>query len=422
VKIAYLVNQYPQASQSFIRREINALDGLGFQVDRYTLRNWDQELVDPGDKAEKQKARVVLGVGAVGLLLAILATFFTRPGKFVRGFRLAWKMGKRGERGRLYQLIYLAEACVLLKWLRESGAQHLHAHFGTNSTTVAMLVGELGGPPYSFTCHGPEEFDRPLVLKLSEKIARARFVIAVSEYGRSQLFRWCEHSHWHKIHVVHCGVDASFLQGEAPELSDTNRLVCVGRLCEQKGQLLLVQAAAILKRENTPFELILAGDGPMRKEVEALIAQNDLSDRVKITGWITNQQVRENLLSARAMILPSFAEGLPVVIMESLALKRPVISTFVAGIPELVEPAITGYLVPAGSVRELARVMTQVLREDHAKLRQIGAEGARRVALRHDACQEAKTLSRLFRAIENGVPHRLDTETVVDEWIAGESR
>lgn len=419
MKIAYLVNQYPQASQSFIRREINALEGLGFEVDRYTLRTWDQELVDPGDKAEKQKARVVLGVGGVGLLLAMLATFFTRPGKFIHAFRLAWKMGKRGERGRLYQLIYLAEACVLLKWLRESGAEHLHAHFGTNSTTVAMLVAELGGPHYSFTCHGPEEFDRPLALKLGEKIARARFVVAVSEYGRSQLFRWCEHSHWHKVHVVHCGVDASFLQGDWPELSDNNRLVCVGRLCEQKGQLLLVQAAAILNRENTPFELILAGDGPMRKEVEALIANNDLSDRVKITGWITNQQVREHLLDGRAMILPSFAEGLPVVIMESLALKRPVISTFVAGIPELVEPANTGYLVPAGSVRHLADAMKQILREDCQQLRQMGAEGARRVALRHDACQEARILSRLFRAIENGVTDRLDKKIEVDKWVAG---
>lgn len=412
MKIAYLINQYPQASQSFIRREINALESLDFQVDRYTLRTWDQEVVDAGDKAEKEKARVVLGVGGAGLLVAMLATFFTRPGKFIRTFRLAWKMGKRGERGRLYQLIYLAEACVLRKWLRESGAQHVHAHFGTNSTTVAMLVGELGGPPYSFTCHGPEEFDRPLALKLREKIARARFVIAVSEYGRSQLFRWCDHSHWHKIHVVHCGVDSSFLHGDAPELSDINRLVCVGRLCEQKGQLLLVEAAAILKRENTPFELILAGDGPMRKEVESIIAQNDLSDRVKITGWITNRQVREHLLNCRAMILPSFAEGLPVVIMEALALKRPVISTYVAGIPELVEPANTGYLVPAGSVRELARVMTQVLREDYARLRQMGAEGAKRVALRHDACEEAKILSRLFRAIEDGSDNRLNTEIV----------
>ncbi len=410
MKIAYLINQYPQASQSFIRREINGLEALGFQVDRYTVRTWDQELVDPGDKAEKEKARVILGVGALGLATALLATLFIHPARFAKAFRLAWKMGKHGERGRLYQLIYLAEACVLIKWLKQSGAQHVHAHFGTNSTAVAMLAHELGGPPYSFTCHGPEEFDRPLALKLGEKIARAQFVVAVSEYGRSQLFRWCDHSHWHKIHVVHCGVDASFLDSTAPELSDTNRLACVGRLCEQKGQLLLVEAAAQLKREIIPFELILVGDGPMRREVEKSIAENDLSDHVKITGWMTNQQVRQHLIDSRAMILPSFAEGLPVVVMEALALRRPVISTYVAGIPELVEPLNTGYLVPAGSVSKLAAAMKQVLCENVERLRQMGDRGSQSVAQKHDARKEAVTLSHLFRAIANGAERKLNAQ------------
>jgi colanic acid/amylovoran biosynthesis glycosyltransferase len=399
VKIAYLVNQYPQASQSFIRREINALEKLGVEVERYTLRTWDQELVDAGDKAEKEKAKVVLGVGAFGLLRATLSIFFTRPGRFCKTLALTWKMGKKGDRGRLYQLIYLAEACVLLRWLSQSGAIHVHAHFGTNSTGVAMLVRELGGPTYSFTCHGPEEFDRPLALKLGEKIARAEFVVAVSDYGRSQLYRWCEHIHWHKIHVVHCGVDASFLSDGWAELSDTSRLVCVGRLCEQKGQLLLVQAAAILKQESVPFKLVLVGDGPMRKEVESVIGRCGLSDQVSITGWMTNQQVQEQILESRAMILPSFAEGLPVVVMEALALKRPVLSTYVAGIPELVEPGICGYLVPAGSVERLADGMKQVLTDPISRLREMGKAGARQVALRHDARFESAKLLDLFRAI-----------------------
>jgi colanic acid/amylovoran biosynthesis glycosyltransferase len=412
MKIAYLINQYPQASQSFIRREIHALESLGFHVDRYTLRTWDQEVVDPGDKAEKQKARVVLGVGPAGLLLALLSTLFTRPSRFAKAFLLAWKMGKRGERGRVYQFIYLAEACVLAKWLRQSGAEHLHAHFGTNSATVAMLVHEVGGPSYSFTCHGPEEFDRPLALKLGEKILHAAFVVAVSEYGRSQLFRWCDYTHWHKIHVVHCGVDASFLKAGAPELSDVPQLVCVGRLCEQKGQLLLVEAAAALKNENIPFELILVGDGPMRKELETIIGRHRLSEQVKITGWMTNQQVREQILRSRAMILPSFAEGLPVVVMEALALRRPVISTYVAGIPELVEPGKTGYLVPAGSAVHLAQTMKQVLREDIGRLQKMGAQGARSVALGHDAMLEAEKLAHLFRSMAGGAERRFNLAVV----------
>jgi glycosyltransferase involved in cell wall biosynthesis len=397
VKIAYLINQYPQASQSFIRREINALEALGVTVDRYTLRTWDQQVVDPGDVAEKQKARVVLGVGAVGLLGALLRVCFSRPGRFLNTLRLAWRMGKRGDRGRLYQLIYLAEACVLLRWLRDSGAQHVHAHFGTNSTAVAMLVRSLGGPTYSFTCHGPEEFDRPEPLKLGEKIARAAFAVAVSEYGRSQLYRWCAYQHWQKIHVIHCGVDSSFLTANPPPLADTARLVCVGRLAEQKGQLLLVEAAAKLKQQSVPFELVLVGDGPMRREVESLVTRHGLEPCVKITGWMSNDQVREQILAARAMVLPSFAEGLPVVVMEALALERPVLSTFVAGIPELVESATSGYLVPAGSVEGLATAMREVLSAPVEQLRQMGRNGARRVAEQHDARIEAKALLELFR-------------------------
>jgi len=249
VKIAYLINQYPQTSQSFIRREIAALEDQGIEVDRYTLRTWDQEVVDAGDKAEKAKTQVVLGVGGARLLLSLARTALTSPTRFLRAFGLTRKLGKRGERGKLYHLIYLAEACVLLKWLKTSGAKHVHAHFGTNSTTVAMLVHALGGPGYSFTCHGPEEFDRPLALKLGEKIEAAEFVVAVSEFGRSQLFRWCGHAHWKKIQVIHCGVDSSFLSSSEthPELPDVPRFVCVGRLAEQKGQLLLIEAAARLK-------------------------------------------------------------------------------------------------------------------------------------------------------------------------------
>jgi glycosyltransferase involved in cell wall biosynthesis len=397
VKIAYLINQYPQASQSFIRREIRALEAQGFQIDRFTLRTWDQKLVDPDDQAEKEKTRVVLDVGAFRLFKALLFTFFTRPAHFFRGLRLAFQLGKAGERGRIYHLIYLAEACVLLGWLAKAGSQHLHAHFGTNSAAVVMLVRELGGPPYSFTCHGPEEFDRPLTLKLREKIAAARFVVAVSSYGRSQLLRWANPADWPRIHVVHCGLDASFLQASTTPLPDVPRLLCIGRLAEQKGQLLLIEAAARLRAQNVPFELALAGDGPLRREVETLIGRHDLASHITITGWLSNSQVREQILAARAVILPSFAEGLPVVLMEAMALQRPVISTFVAGIPELVESGKSGYLIPAGCVNSLAEAMKTVLAEDVEHLRAMGRHGARQVALQHDANHEAQKLVLLFQ-------------------------
>jgi colanic acid/amylovoran biosynthesis glycosyltransferase len=404
VKIAYLINQYPQASQSFIRREIAALERAGVTVERFTVRRWDQKLVDPGDIAEQQRARVVLDVGGAGLLLALAKTLFTRPAAFFAALRMAVRCARRGDRGVLFHLIYLAEACVLRRWFAEGAVDHVHAHFGTNSTTVAMLVRALGGPTYSFTCHGPEEFDKPEALKLGEKIERSAFVVAVSEFGRSQLYRWCAHSHWNKIHVVHCGVDSSFLGEAADRNVCPTKLVCVGRLAEQKGQLLLVQAAAVLHAAGEEFEIVLVGDGAMRGEIEQLIERHRLGGKVRIAGWMSNDQVRQQLIECRAMVLPSFAEGLPVVCMEALALHRPVISTYVAGIPELVEPNVCGWLVPAGAVQLLADAMRTALHADATQLQAFGEAGARRVAAQHNADIEAARLAQLFRSVIMPVP------------------
>lgn len=403
--IAYLINQYPQASQSFIRREIAGLEARGVRVERFTVRRWDTALVDPGDQAERERTRCVLEAGKLRLLLAPLKQFFSHPVRFAEALAAALKLGRRSDRGPLYNLIYLAEACVLLPWLKACGAEHVHAHFGTNSTTVALLCRLLGGPTYSFTAHGPEEFDRPQALKLREKIAGAKFVVAVSEFGRSQLYRWCDHEHWKKIHVVRCGVDESFLSA-ATKTDAPARLVCVGRLAEQKGQLLLVEAAAQLASRGVLFELVLVGDGAMRKEIESLIARHHLEKSVRIAGWMSNDEVRQEILASRAMILPSFAEGLPVVIMEALALGRPVISTYVAGIPELVADGVCGYLVPAGAVGALADAMARILSLDAAELQAMGDAGAQRVAARHNAAAEAGRLAELFCIAIHILPNR----------------
>jgi glycosyltransferase involved in cell wall biosynthesis len=396
VTVAYLINQYPRASHSFIRREIAALESLGLTVCRFSIRRSGDEIVDEADQAEQKRTRALLSVGMMRLFASTIATMLSRPAAFVRALRLGLRVGIQGDRGPLIHLIYLAEACVLLRRLRQCDATHLHAHFGTNSATVAMLTRALGGPPYSFTVHGPEEFDRPQALRLDEKIARAKFVVAISEFGRSQLFRWCEQKHWNKIHVVHCGVDAMFLAAESSDPPAAPRLVCVGRLAEQKGQLLLVQAAAELARRGISFELVLVGDGPMRPQIERLCRELNMNGHIRITGTVSNAQVRAELEQARAMVLASFAEGLPVVIMEALALRRPVISTQVAGIPELVESGVSGWLVPPGSADALSQAMAAALETPPAKLREMGAAGAARVARQHDAVIEAKKLIALF--------------------------
>jgi glycosyltransferase involved in cell wall biosynthesis len=295
-------------------------------------------------------------------------------------------------------MIYLAEACVLRDWLVEAGTAHLHCHYGTNSTTVALLGRILGGPPYSFTMHGPEEFDSPRALSLRDKIHGAEFVAAISEFTRSQLFRWADHADWAKIHVIHCGADALFLRAERTPIPGAPRLVSVGRLAEQKGQLLLIEAAARLIAEGVDCEVVIVGDGPMRGQAERLIDRLGARGKVRITGSLSNLDVRREIESARALVLPSFAEGLPTVFMEAMALGRPVIGTYIAGAPELVEPGACGWLVPAGSVDELARAMRACLAAPVEDLERMGREGARRVAERHDASKEARKLADLFGA------------------------
>ncbi|MCG8585827.1 MAG: glycosyltransferase [Pirellulales bacterium] len=396
MKIAYLVNRYPTTSHTFIRREIIALEQLGFEVSRISIRDTRSELVNPEDAAEADKTRVVLGGSALRLVGALLMTAISRPTKFAKALIAAVSLSRRGRSGVLRHLAYLAEACVVRAWLSKDAATHVHAHFGTNSTTVAMLTHRLGGPPYSFTVHGPEEFDRPDEISLSQKIDEAKFVVAISSFGRSQLMRWCSYGQWTKLKIIRCGVDDRFLATATERPPAARRLLNIGRLCEQKGQLLLIEAAAILVKERLLDELVLVGDGPLRDPIERQIAAQKLGSRIRLAGWLDGEQIRQELRDSRALVLPSFAEGLPVVIMESLALARPVVSTYVAGIPELVEPGVSGWLVPAGVVKQLADAMREVLSADPGDLLEMGENGRRRVAIQHDVTIESEKLARLF--------------------------
>jgi glycosyltransferase involved in cell wall biosynthesis len=246
--------------------------------------------------------------------------------------------------------------------------------------------------------HGPEEFDAPRCLGIADKVRRSAFVVAISAYGRSQLYRWVEPAHWPKISVVHCGLEASFHEVAPAPLPQAPRVVCVGRLCEQKGQRLLLEAAARLAAKGLALEVVLAGDGELRAELEAFIRQHDLGKSVRITGWLSSRQVREEILAARALVLPSLAEGLPVVLMEAMALRRPVLTTYVAGIPELVRPGENGWLVPSGDVEALAAALQDVLLCPAAELRAMGEAARGRALDRHSIDTEVAKLAALFTA------------------------
>jgi glycosyltransferase involved in cell wall biosynthesis len=245
--------------------------------------------------------------------------------------------------------------------------------------------------------HGPVEFERPEALRLGEKVRHAAFAVAISSFGRAQLCRWSHFTDWPKLHVVRCGVDGEMLRAPSPTPS-APRLVCVARFSEAKGHMLLLEAAERLAAEGLAFEIVLAGDGPLRPAVEEEVKAKGLQGHVRLAGWMSSAQVRDAIVSSRAMVLPSFAEGLPVVFMEAFALGRPVIASSIAGIPELVEAGVSGWLIPAGSVDALVASMRSALQATPEQLDAMGRAGAARVASDHDARKEARKLLALFRA------------------------
>jgi glycosyltransferase involved in cell wall biosynthesis len=397
VIIAYLTSTYARASDTFIRGEVAELRALGYTVHTFSIRRpGPDELVSDEIRREHAATEFVLEAGVAQLVLVWLRTLFRSPRRMLAAGRLAARISTPGLKGRLWPLAYLLEAAYLAERLQAKAVEHLHNHIGEGSASVAMLASVLTGIPFSMTIHGPGEFDRPGLLALDEKLRRASFTATVSEFSRSQLYRWSDRADWPRIHVVHCGLDGTFLDVATSAIPEARRLVCVGRLAEQKGPLLLVEAAGRLAAAGLMFELVLVGDGPLRGPVEERIEQLGLSKHVHLVGWRDAVAVRDEILRARALVLPSFAEGLPVVLMEALALGRPVVSTYVAGIPELVVPGVCGWLVPAGSVEALAAAMQDALLAPVQLLERMGNAGAARAAQRHNGAIEAAKLAALI--------------------------
>jgi colanic acid/amylovoran biosynthesis glycosyltransferase len=396
LRIAYLVNCYPAPSHSFVRREIGGVEAAGLTVLRYSIRPAPPALPDPRDAAERDLTTTVLAQGGIALIAAFFLEAITHPIGLMRAAGRAFAMARASWGSALRQLAYLAEAAWLCRDWRQRGVTHVHAHFGTNSAAVARLAHAWGGPRYSFTVHGPDEFDAPGAIDLGGKIADAAFVAGISSYGRSQLMRWSAPGDWQKIEVVRCGVERAFLE-KAADPPDSATLCCVARLGPQKGLHILVEAVARVAPERPDLRVVIVGDGPLREQLEAQAATNGVSNHIHFAGVAGGEAVRQHLLDARAFVLPSFAEGLPVVLMEALALRRPVITTWVAGIPELVDSAV-GWLSPPGDVEALANAIRAALDTPVEQLAAMGDAGRDRVRAAHDADANGAQLAGLIRA------------------------
>ena len=401
MKIGYLINQYPHTTHSFIRREIRALESLGVSIARLSLRTDRSKLVTPEDIQELDKTRVITEENLTTLFVSLLHCIFKQPNLFCRTVFLTIKLGLR-RRQVMRHLAYFVEASHIKKIAINEGITHIHAHFGTNTTSIAMLIYHLGGPTYSFTVHGPEEFDSPAAISLSEKIEHARFVIGVSEFGKSQLYRWTNPQNWKKVHVVHCALDLS-QEGFKNHEESPIKLLCVGRLAEQKGQTVLIQSLQILRDEyKLEPKLTLIGDGPMRESIENSIEKSKLESQVTLKGWMSQDGVEEALGACSHFVLPSFAEGLPVAIMEAVRRKTPVISTYIAGIPELISDGYSGWLSHAGDPRNLAYKIHQAISSDAMTTDTITNNAWKKLVQNHDINGEAKKLLALFESVHFG--------------------
>lgn len=393
--IAYLTGEYPRATDTFIQREVAALRGYGIEVLTCSIRRTGTEHL-VGDEQRSEAAQTFYVLDAVKNLAS-----FTRaklramrhPGRFFGALTLAWRTSPKGIKGRLWQMFYFAEALMLADHLQRNGVVHLHNHIAKASCTVAMLTSALSGIPYSFTLHGPDIFFEPYHWRLDEKIARARFVACISEFCRSQAMAFSDRSHWDKLHIVHCGIDPD--RYSPAQRSGAPHLLFVGRLAAVKGIPVLFEALQSVVTQVPDLKVTLIGDGPERDMLTKEAAQRGLGQIVDFVGYKNQSEVAEALLDTDALVLPSFAEGVPVVLMEAMAAGRPVVTTQIAGVPELVDHGTSGLLVPPGDSDALAGALEEIL-TNAPRRAEMGEAGRAKVTEHFNMTSEAGWLATLF--------------------------
>jgi len=355
VPLAYLVSRYPAVSHTFILREVAHLRTLGHTIHTASINAPDRLLaaMDATERQEAEQTYCVKQHGIVGAASALGFWVLRTPLALARTF---WASRCFGT---LKGFSYTVEAAMVARWMQQRKLTHLHVHFGNAGSSVGMLVKELTTCHLSCTIHGPDEFDDVPGQQLALKMRAADVVVCISQFARSQLMRISSPSDWPKFLVCRLGVDADHFKRTLRAVSvETPHLVAVGRLTPAKGQVLLIQACAQLRDDGVPFHLTMVGDGPDRSRVEAAIQQHQLQHHVTLTGSLTQDGVRQVLATADVFVLPSLAEGIPVVLMEAMASYVPCISTPVNGIPELIEHGHTGLLATPGDVGSLVEQLT----------------------------------------------------------------
>lgn len=402
MKIGYLASHYPAVSHRFLLREVQALRRRGVEVETFSIhRAPDLELLTDSDRDEARGTYAVWPPRRLDLLRAHVSGLLQDPGRYLDTLRFAVRRANPGLRGRLSGVFHFAESIAIWDAARRRDVHHIHASFADSASDAALLAIRFGGEAWSFSLaiHGPVEFEDLGRNRLAEKVRAARFTVAISDFGRSQLMALAPQERWRLIHVVHCGIDPAEYAVDTAKRSDGGQgdpqIICVGRLVQRKGQSLLIAACSALRERGVPVRLTLVGDGPAREPLEAQARELGLGNSVRFTGAVGHDAIGPMLRAADIFCLPSFSEGVPVVLMEAMAHSVPVVTTQIMGIPELVENGESGLLVPPGRVDVLGDALARLIGD--AELRErLGARGRERVLAEFDVNKSAGQLQALL--------------------------
>lgn len=395
-RLAYLCGEYPRATDTFIQREVAALRHAGMHVEMISVRRpQDRERGSSEQDAERAATHYLLPVSAWRLLAAHATLMARSPRRYAAAINTAWTVRAPGLRALTYQLFYFAEAGLVAMRMVRHELVHLHNHAPDASGYVTMLAAELSGRTYSMTIHGFGILAEPTKWRLTEKLERSLFTVCVSHHARGQAMLWSRADCWDRYHLIHCGVDPKDYPVARRHEGQGRRLLFVGRLDAVKGLPVLMEAFARLAREDVNVQLDLAGDGPARAGIEAQVAKLGLSDQVSFHGYCPQSHVRELMLQSDVLVMTSFFEGIPVVLMEAMASGLPVVAPRITGIPELVEDGVHGLLTESGDVASLESAIRRLMGDGDLRQR-FGTAGRARVAADFNLDTEVRRLARLF--------------------------
>lgn len=400
-RIAYLVSRYPTLSMIFVIREVVELRRLGFGIDVASINDPDRapDALSPLERDERELTHYIKAEGIFGALTAHIQGLLGRPVDWLRCLVRVFAWSGLDLKRLFYQLMYFTEALMVARWMRAKRQDHLHVHLGNVAATVGLYVKLYSDCGLSMTIHGPDEFYDARGQLLREKAGLADFIVCISHFARSQMMLVSDPAHWDKFVVCRLGVDidAFPLRASEPDGAAPPRILCLGRLTPAKGQHILLRALQLLKARGQRFEAGIVGAGPDRDSLEAQVAGLDIGDSVRLVGPVNPDQVRGWYERATVFVLPSFAEGIPVVLMEAMAIGVPVVSTTVAGIPELIRPGTDGLLAPPSDAQGLADAL-QALLGDADLRRRLAASARRRVESDYSIVRNVALLAQCFEA------------------------